>query len=180
VASESLARRRKQGPIEEDEGQKQKEKGGREGFVVSDSVKPGRHILEWYRIRWIRESSCAAEAPTGPYGMGTVYYDYNRLGPFLQTTLWRITAFEPPSHQVHESESTLLPSKMTLNLSPAPEGTRLQMAVEYRFLPQLGPVGRFLEALLMNRMLKQVLKQNQASLNAYLTAGLHHLSMGRK
>jgi hypothetical protein len=54
------------------------------------------------------------------------------------------------------------------------------MAVEYKFLPQLGPVGRFLEALLMNRLLRQVLKQNQNSLNAYLTAGSQHLSMGRK
>lgn len=129
---------------------------------------------------WVNGLEAAEIKTTGPYGVGTVYCDYNRLGPFLQTTLWRITAFEPPSFQVHESESNVLPSKMTLNLSPTPEGTRLQMAVEYRFLPQLGPVGRFLEALLMNRMLRKVLKQNQTSLNAYLTAGSQHLEKPSK
>ena len=118
---------------------------------------------------WVTGLEAAEIKTAGPYGVGTVYYDYNRLGPFLQTTPWRITAFEPPSYQVHESESAVLPSKMTLNLSSTPEGTRLQMAVEYRFLPRLGPVSRLLEGLLMNRMLRQVLKQNQASLNDYLT-----------
>jgi uncharacterized protein YndB with AHSA1/START domain len=117
---------------------------------------------------WVSGLEAAQIKTAGPYGLGTVYYDYNRLGPFPQTTLWRITAFEPPSHQVHESESTMLPSKMTLSLSPAPEGTRLKMTVEYRFLPRLGPISRLLENLLMNRMLSQVLKQNQTGLNAYL------------
>lgn len=118
---------------------------------------------------WVVGLEAAAVTTPGPYGAGTVYHDYNRLGPFLQVTPWRITAFDPMTYQVHESESTMLPSRMILNLSPTPEGTRLQMIVEYRLLPRLGPVSRLLENLLFNRLLAGVLRQNQANLNAYLS-----------
>ena len=119
----------------------------------------------------------AAEVKTpGPYGLGAIYHDHNRLGPMLQVTPWRITAFEPETLQVHESESATLPSKMTLNLSPAPEGTRLQMIVEYRFLPWLGPVSRLIEAVLMNRLLKGVLRRNLANLNEYVARKSRHAS----
>jgi uncharacterized protein YndB with AHSA1/START domain len=118
---------------------------------------------------WVSGLEAAELKTTGSYGVGAEYCDHNRLGPFRQTTLWRVTAFDQPSCQVHESVSSVLPSRMTLSLSPSTEGTRLRMAVEYRFLPRLGLVSRVLEALLMNRMLAGVLKQNQVSLNAYLT-----------
>ncbi len=118
---------------------------------------------------WVVGLEAAVVTTPGPYGVGTVYHDYNRLGPFLQVTPWRITAFDPMTHQVHESDSTTLPSRMILNLSPTPEGTRLQMIVEYRLLPRLGPVSRLLENLLFNRLLAGVLRQNQANLNAYLS-----------
>ncbi|MBZ0300201.1 MAG: SRPBCC family protein [Anaerolineae bacterium] len=132
--------------------------------VVWDCLNDIDHTPEWV------VGLVAAEIVTsGTYGEGSVYHDHNRLGPFLQTTPWTVTAFESLAHQVHESDSAALPSKMTLNVSPDPEGTYLEMIVEYRLLPRLGVVSRLLEQVLMNRMLKQVLKQNQANLNAYLT-----------
>ena len=117
---------------------------------------------------WVVGLKAAAITTEGPYGEGTIYEDTNRLGPFLQVTPWRVTVFEPMTRQVHESESATLPSKMTLTLAPTPEGTRLTMSVDFHFLPRLGPVGRLLENLLMNRMLGQVIAQNQAQLNVYL------------
>lgn len=66
---------------------------------------------------------------------------------------------------------------MSLNLSPTAEGTRLHTAVEYRFLPRLGPVSRLLENLLMNHMLRHVLQQNQSSLNAYLAREPHRAQL---
>jgi uncharacterized protein YndB with AHSA1/START domain len=117
---------------------------------------------------WVVGLEAAEIVTSGPYGLRTVYHDHNRLGPFLQVTPWRITVFEPMTRQVHESGSRTLPSKMTLTLTPTAGGTRLQMTVEYHFLPRLEPVGRLLEKLLMNRMLAQVIAQNQAHLNTYL------------
>jgi hypothetical protein len=100
--------------------------------------------------------------------VGTIYIDTNRLGPFPQKTPWRITTFEPVTKQIQESESNVIPSTMILNLASAPDGTRVHMIVEYRFLPKLGPISRLLEGLLMNRILSGVLKQNLNNLNDYL------------
>lgn len=120
---------------------------------------------------WVVGLKAAELKTSGPYGVGTEYIDTNRLGPFPQKTLWRITTFEPMSKQIQESESRVLPSTMILNLSPAPQGTHVQMIVEYRFLPMLGPFGGFLENLVMNRVLSGVLKQNMNNLNGYLLNG---------
>lgn len=117
---------------------------------------------------WVTGLEKAEIITTGAYGAGTIYQDYNRLGPMLQVTPWHITVFEPMTRQIHVSESANLPSTITLTLTPTPEGTQLVMQVEYRFLPRLGIVSRWLEKLLMNRVLKQVIQQNQASLNRYL------------
>jgi hypothetical protein len=103
-----------------------------------------------------------------------MYNDYNRLGPALQVTPWHITVFEPMSRQVHESESSIIPTRMTLNLSPVTEGTHVQMIVEYQFLPRLGLIGRALQALVMNHLIRQVLRQNLAGLNAYLSSRAAH------
>lgn len=131
--------------------------------AVWDALNDIDHTPEW-----VVGLEAAEVKTSGPFGAGTVYHDHNRLGPFPQVTPWEIIVFEPMTRQVHQSQSAALPSTMTLNLSPTAEGTRLQMIVEYRFLPRLGPVSRFLEGLLMNRLLKQVLRQNQANLNKYL------------
>jgi uncharacterized protein YndB with AHSA1/START domain len=117
---------------------------------------------------WVVGLEDAAVTTSGPYGVDTVYNDYNRLGPVLQVTPWTITVFEPMSRQVHESKSSFLPSKMILNLAPQAVGTRVQMIVEYQFLPRLGLIGRALEKLLMNHVLKGVLTQNLSNLNSYL------------
>ncbi|MBZ0287820.1 MAG: hypothetical protein K8I30_09415, partial [Anaerolineae bacterium] len=69
----------------------------------------------------------------------------------------------------HESQSAVLPSKMTLTLSPLAGGqTRLIMDVSYRFLPQLGFISRAFERLVMNRVLSGVIHQNQVNLDRYL------------
>lgn len=117
---------------------------------------------------WVEGLERAEVITPPPYGVGTIYTDYNWLGPFLQVTNWQITHFEPYAQQVHESQSRVLPSAMTMTLTAIPEGARLDMAVNYRFLPRFGVVGRLLEKWVMNRLLAQVLKQNQVNLNVYL------------
>lgn len=119
--------------------------------------------------KWVLGLEAAEiKSQRGEYGLGTVYVDHNRLGPIPQTTPWTITVFEPMATQVHESASSVLPSKMILKLRSAAKGTHVQMIVKYRFLPRLGVIGTVLERLLMNTLLNQALKQNLARLNAYL------------
>lgn len=108
----------------------------------------------------------------GDYGKGTIYTDTNRLGPFLQTTRWLVWVYEPMNRQSHVSSSAMLPTTMELKLTPVPEGTRLQMEVMYRLLPQLGFLSRIFEAAVMNRLLAQILRQNQANLDVYLARQL--------
>lgn len=103
-----------------------------------------------------------------PYGKDAIYYDYNRLGPFPQVTAWTVVEFTPMSHQVHVSNSNVLPSKMLLSLIASSKGTHVTMTVEYRFLPQWGAVGRLLERMVMNHLLKSVLQQNLGQLDQYL------------
>jgi hypothetical protein len=104
----------------------------------------------------------------GPVGVGTIYHDINRIGPLLQRTPWTITEFEPMSRQVHVSESSVLPSTMILTITPEGAGVRFEQIVEYRFLPQLGPLSRLLEKAVMNRLLKLAFKQIQANLKTYI------------
>lgn len=119
---------------------------------------------------WVSGLADAKIVSTGIYGQGSIYNDYNRLGPIPQVTEWHVTAFEPISYQVHESKSASLPSKMTLTLTPSGNGTLLKMVVDFQFMPQWGLIGRTLERLLMQRALKGVLIQNMAELDRYLNA----------
>ena len=119
---------------------------------------------------WVTGLAAAEIKTPGAYSVGTIYHDTNRLGPMLQVTPWHITTFDPPTRQVHESESTTLPSTMILNLSPVPDGTQVEMIVHYRFLPRLGLVSRAFEGLVMNRLLKRVLRQNLTNLDDYLAS----------
>lgn len=102
------------------------------------------------------------------FGQGSVYIDYNRLGPFLQKTPWCITEFEPYVGQVHVSASSVIPTTLTMRLAPAPEGVRLEMTIDFQFLPRFGALGRFLERRLMSRVIAKVIAQNLASLNQHL------------
>ncbi|MBE0690634.1 MAG: SRPBCC family protein [Anaerolineae bacterium] len=117
---------------------------------------------------WVVGLEAAEVITNGPFGVGTIYVDHNRLGPFPQVTPWHITAFEPMTRQVHVSESAALPSTITFIVAPTAIGTYVQMAVEYQLLPRLGVIGRALEGLLMNRLLQQVITQNLARLNDQL------------
>ncbi len=118
--------------------------------------------------KWVVGLEKAEVKTHGAYGENTVYYDYNRLGPFPQVTAWTVVEFKPMSHQVHVSTSNVLPSKMLLTLIPTNEGTAVTMTVEYQFMPQCGAVGRVFEQVLMNHLLKSVLKQNLGQLEKYL------------
>ncbi len=117
---------------------------------------------------WVTGLEDAKIETPGPYGKNTIYIDYNRLGSAIQTTAWHVTEFEPMARQVHVSKSNVLPSEMTLLLAPVGRATAVTMIVHYRLLPRLGVISRVLEYLLMNHLLTSVLKQNLASLDAYL------------
>ena len=118
--------------------------------------------------KWVVGLERAEITTAGSYGFGTIYKDFNRIGPMLQVTEWHVTTFEPMSRQVHVSDSAVLPSKMVIVMAARAEGTRVRMSVEYRFLPKWGIVSRIFERLIMNYVLSNVLRQNLGQLNRYL------------
>lgn len=132
---------------------------------VWDALNDYAHTPEW-----VVGLEKAEQITPGPVGVGTIYEDHNRLGPFPQVTPWRVTVFEPMSRQVHESRSAVLPSTFALKLAPVEAGTRLTMTVDFRFLPRLGAFSRLLERLVLNRLLTRVLSSNQANLKQRLEA----------
>lgn len=145
------------------------------GYVEESAIMHLPVEVIWYALEdiahtpeWVVGLEKAEIATSGPYGAGTIYIDYNRLGPFLQTTPWHVTVYEPFSRQVHESASKIIPTTLILSVAPAPRGTRVTLTFEYRLLPQLGPVGRLLERLVMNRLINHVAHQNLVQLDAYL------------
>jgi hypothetical protein len=117
---------------------------------------------------WVVGLEKAVIITTGEFGVGSAYYDYNRLGPFLQKTLWRITEFEPTTQQAHVSESKVLPSTIRFALSPVPEGTYVRMVVDFQFLPQLGIIGRLLERAVLSQGIENIISKNLANLDVYL------------
>ncbi len=117
---------------------------------------------------WVVGLERAERVTTGPYGLNSLYCDYNRLGPFPQATRWLVTEFDPMTRQTHVSESKALPSTIRFSLAAVPDGTQVEMSVEYRLLPALGPFSRLLESLFMNRALTQVIDQNLANLERHL------------
>lgn len=127
---------------------------------------------------WVVGLERAALTTPAPFGKGSVYIDYNRLGPFLQATPWRVTEFVPLVCQVHVSESRVIPSTLTMGVSMATEGTRLEMTMEVEFLPQLGALGRLLERHLMKRAVHHVITNNLVNLDRLLTARRARVATG--
>ena len=118
--------------------------------------------------QWVVGLKHAELTTSEPYGVGSSYDDYNQLGRSIQVTNWHITEFEHYARQVHVSDSSTLPSKMTIVFAPRTGGTRVKMSVEYRFLPRLGIISRAFEALVMNFVLSSVLRKNLKGLNNYV------------
>jgi hypothetical protein len=117
---------------------------------------------------WVVGLERAEVVSPEPFGRGSIYIDYNRLGPFPQKTVWGITEFEPYVCQVHVSTSKIIPSTLTMGLSLAPKGVHVEMTIDFQFLPRFGALGRFLGRTLMTRMIGQVIAQNLENLNQRL------------
>jgi uncharacterized protein YndB with AHSA1/START domain len=118
---------------------------------------------------WVVGLARAEVITSAPFGRGSAYIDYNRLGPIPQRTTWTVTEFEPYACQVHTSESSIIPTTMTIGLWPVVGGTRLEFDVEYAFLPAFGRLGRALERAAMTSMIAGVLEQNIANLDRWLS-----------
>ena len=118
--------------------------------------------------KWVAGLQHAEIVTRGAFGKGSIYTDYNKLPWAIQVTPWHVTEFEPMTRQVHVSESINLPSTMALTLQPMNGKTRVTFAVEFRFMPRYGQVSRLFERVVMNKVLKGVLRQNLGQLDRYL------------
>lgn len=138
-------------------------------IIVGASIETVWNCLNdiTHTSNWVNGLVNAEIITRGRYGKGSVHVQHSRTG-LLPTSTWTVTAFEPRSRQVHVLQSAVLPAALTIAVNPVAQGTQIRINLDYRFLPMLGSVSRGLERLIMDKRMKQVLKQNLASFNTYL------------
>jgi len=139
-------------------------------FTVGASIETVWNCLNdiAHLSSWMSGLTNAEVITRGKYGKGSAHVQHSRNSLLPSTTTWTITAFEPFARQVHVSQSSALPATLTINVKRVATGTQIQISLDYQFLPMLGSVSRGLERLVMDKRMKQALKQNLASFNTYL------------
>lgn len=139
-------------------------------IIVGASIETVWNCLNdiTHTSNWVNGLVNAEIITRGKYGKGSIHVQHSRAGLLPLTTTWAVTAFEPRSRQVHISQSAALPAALTIYVSRVAQGTQIQIGLDYRFLPMLGAVSRGLERFVLDKRMKQALKQNLASFNTYL------------
>ena len=103
-----------------------------------------------------------------PIGKGSSYRELSKVGPSTSETEWHITQFDPPKIQVHECQEKALQAVLTMTVEPDGSGARLTQETEYKMMPDLRPLGWFLETVFAHRMMKKALGQTIANAKTLL------------
>ncbi len=69
------------------------------------------------------------DAGSGEFGDGYVYKEYGGLKPFKGESEWRVTAFEPMTHQRHVGDDGKVKIVLDIDLTPSDGGTQLALNV---------------------------------------------------
>lgn len=86
-----------------------------------------------------------------PAREGTTYKERAKPGPRESISEWRITRCEAPRVQVHEGSMPEMEATLTIELQPEEGGTRIVQSMDYAMLPKVRPLGKLLEAVVVNR-----------------------------
>lgn len=100
----------------------------------------------------------------GEVGEGTVYREYGGVGPISSESEWEITAFEPPSRQVHVGDLGIMRPELIMTFEERDGGTRFTQELAFRALPAVRPLGWLLEKLFIERSMRSGLQETQRNL----------------
>ena len=67
------------------------------------------------------------ELPDGEFGLDSTWKEYGGIRPFVGTSTWTVTVFEPVTRQVHAGSDVAMNFELTLELTPTDGGTRIDV-----------------------------------------------------
>lgn len=106
----------------------------------------------------------------GPVGRGTRWRENSPLGPVPTTCEWTIEDYDRPDRLVLGGTSTFVDARVVIDLDDTDGTTRIRQVTDHRFLPALGPVGRFLDDLAFEWMLARAQCENMRSFRRMVEA----------
>ena len=118
--------------------------------AVFDFVADAPRIPEY--VRFVHD---VFEVSDQPPRLGTVIREHAKPGPMRVTTTWRIGEFERPRRQVWVGRQDDMEMTLTKLTEPEAGGTRYTQDMEYRYPPQIRPLGWLLERLVVARRMNE-------------------------
>ena len=94
---------------------------------------------------WV-ESTLQVGHVDGSARLGLTYDERTRIiGPWNAVTRWRVTAFEPPTRQVHEGDGFVMARGMAVIIELTPVGESSHLVLTVRYTPRFGPIGAVID-----------------------------------
>ena len=103
------------------------------------------------------------DVPDAEFGVGYVYKEYGGIKPFMSESTWTVTAFEPKTRQVHEGDDGQMRFHLTIELTPAGEGTRLDQTLMLRPRWYMAPVSALMWPLMMRKRAQEAMDKTVAN-----------------
>lgn len=102
--------------------------------------------------------------PDAPFGVGYEYREYGGVKPFLGESTWRVTVFEPMTHQVHVGDDGSATMDLDIRLEPTATGTRYtqRLAMEVRWY--MRPLMALLWPLMMRARAQEAMDKTVANI----------------
>lgn len=91
----------------------------------------------------------------GPVQTGTYWREENPIGAIPTTGDWWVEEFDRPDRFVFEGEASFVNARVVFDVEDRAGRSYVEQVTTYEFLPQLGPLGRFLDRLAFKRVLAQ-------------------------
>jgi len=143
----------------------------KETAVVASAVVSAPMSEVWVAVgdtarypEWV-ENTLRVIRRDGPAESGSTMEELTRIaGPWKAVTRWRVTEFDPPTHQVHLGDGVAMARNMRLEIDLTPvgdSGTRVSLTV--RYTPKFGPMG----ALINLAIRRSIARSQQRSIDAF-------------
>ncbi len=120
---------------------------------------------------WVTVMKEVLSVSDEPLRQGSSYRERSKIGPSTSVTEWHITEFEPPRRQVHTCREPSLYARLTVEVEPEGNGTRLLHRTDYRLMPVFRPLGWLLEQLFAHRLMTQEMRQTVTNAKRIFEAG---------
>ena len=120
---------------------------------------------------WVAFTDRMLETPEGAMGVGSTYREYGGVPPYKSESAWRVTEFDAPRRQVHVGADKQMQSTLTLELTPAGEGTQMRQQIDLQPRGPMLPLSKIMWPLLMRGRSQRVMESTFANAKRILDVG---------